>query len=289
MPRALVIRTAGTNCDAELVRAFRLAGAETWNLHLDRLVRDPAMLDDFDLIGFPGGFSYGDDIASGRIFAMRLRERLYPALRRAAERGCPMIGICNGFQVLVQVGLLPGPEAGQPWPDDPPRQRVALTENAQARFVDRWVGIIPEPPSRCLWTQGLEKFAPFPSRPAERPRGPDADLLQLPVAHGEGRFVAESPEVLRQLESACQVALRYSDDCNGSQGRIAGICDASGLIFGLMPHPERYLDWTRHPCWTRLPAEYRQAALAAVGRGELETPGLRIFRNAVEAVSHATV
>jgi phosphoribosylformylglycinamidine synthase subunit PurQ / glutaminase len=295
MARALVIRTAGTNCDIELVRAFQLAGAEAQNLHLDRLVRDPALLDGFDLIGFPGGFSYGDDVASGRIFAMRVRERLYPALRRAIVRGCPMIGICNGFQVLVQVGLLPGPERGQAWPKDaPPTQKVALTENAQARFVDRWVGIVPEPNSCCLWTQGLEKFARHPSAPQEQstvssgPGGPDVppeDLLQLPVAHGEGRFVARSGEVVRLLEASGQIVLRYTDDCNGSMGRIAGICDASGLVFGLMPHPERYLDWNRHPYWTRLPPRVRGGA-----PGEArETPGLRIFRNAVEAVTHAAV
>lgn len=305
MPKALVIRTAGTNCDGELVRAFQLAGAEVANLHLDRLIRDPAMLDEFDLVGFPGGFSYGDDIASGRIFAMRLRERLYPALRRAIQRGCPMIGICNGFQVLVQVGLLPGPEAGREWPEEaPPPQSVALTENAQARFIDRWVGIVPEPGSRCIWTHGLEKFASRPSAPAEQavrksnpaaggsgPDIPPEDLLQLPVAHGEGRFVASSPRVIQALEAGGQIALRYTDDCNGSEGRIAGICDSTGLIFGLMPHPERYLDWNRHPYWTRLGDRYRAVGPAggAGGAGEdPETPGLRIFRNAVDSVVHAT-
>src|SRR5262245_27915728 len=117
MPTAVVIRAAGTNCDAELVRAFTLAGATVRTVHLDRLAVEPDRLDEFDLIAFPGGFSYGDDIASGRIFAMRARERLYPALRRAIERGCPMIGVCNGFQVLVQVGLLPGPSDGA-WPTE---------------------------------------------------------------------------------------------------------------------------------------------------------------------------
>jgi phosphoribosylformylglycinamidine synthase subunit PurQ / glutaminase len=296
MAKALVIRTAGTNCDVELVRAFQLAGAEAVNLHLDRLIRDPALLDGFDLVGFPGGFSYGDDIASGRIFAMRLRERLYPALRRAILRGVPMIGICNGFQVLVQVGLLPGPAEGETWPEGAaPAQSVALTENRQARFMDRWVGIVPEPGSRCIWTRGLEKFAAHPSEPASesvertgisaQPDIAPETLLQLPVAHGEGRFVARSPEVIDALEAGGQIALRYTDDCNGSEGRIAGICDRSGLIFGLMPHPERYLDWTRHPYWTRLPPKYRSARAGS----SPETPGLRIFRSAVESVTHAAV
>jgi phosphoribosylformylglycinamidine synthase subunit PurQ / glutaminase len=267
MPNALIIRTAGTNCDGELVRAFTLAGCTVELHHLDRLIADPARLDAFDLIGFPGGFSYGDDIASGRIFAMRVRERLYPGLRQAIQRGVPMIGVCNGFQVLVQVGLLPGPAVGQDWPADaPPRQSVALTDNQNARFVDRWVGITPEPASVCIWTRGLDEIG-------------TPDVMQLPVAHGEGRFVTDSPEVLQDLERSGRIALRYTDNYNGSQDAIAGICDSSGLIFGLMPHPERYLDWTRHPFWTRLPADTRRG----------ETPGMRIFRNAVEAARSARV
>jgi phosphoribosylformylglycinamidine synthase len=290
MLRALVIRTAGTNCDAEMVRAFQMAGAGVDLVHVDRLIEQPRRIDDCDLIGFPGGFSYGDDVASGRILAMKLREHLYPALRSAAIRGVPMIGVCNGFQVLVQVGLLPGPMGGggeekngggggsgggkalprplpgggeggagdrEGWPvDRPPAQSVGLAENAGARFVDRWVGAVVEPESVCLWTCGISD-----------------DGLVLPVAHGEGRFVARSPDVLDALERHGQVALRYTDNFNGSQRAIAGICDRTGRIFGLMPHPERFLDWTRHPFWTRLDAGVRDG----------ETPGLRMFRNAVEA------
>ncbi|MEX2218867.1 MAG: phosphoribosylformylglycinamidine synthase subunit PurQ [Phycisphaerales bacterium] len=270
MPRAIVIRTAGTNCDGELMRAFSLAGAEPELVHLDRLIREPGSLERFDLIGFPGGFSYGDDIASGRIFAMRIRERLYPALRGAVERGVPVIGVCNGFQVLVQVGLLPGPRAGEPWPTDrPPAQTVALAENVGARFVDRWVPVRFEPGSRCIWTRGL----------AGARHDADADIMQLPVAHGEGRFIAESPELLAELERSGQVALRYLDNYNGSQGAIAGVSDASGLVFGLMPHPERYLEWDRHPYWTRLSADVTGGP----------TPGLRLFQNAVEAVARMPV
>lgn len=265
MPTAVVIRTAGTNCDAELARAFSLAGAEPQTVHLDRLIAEPDRLDEFDLIGFPGGFSYGDDIASGRIFAMRVRERLYPALRRAIDRSAPIIGVCNGFQVLVQVGLLPGPSADEPWPADrPPAQTVALTDNAQARFVDRWVPVAPEPKSVCIWTRGLSG---------------SPDTMQLPVAHGEGRFITASPALLADLERTGRVALRYLDNYNGSQGAVAGICDASGLIFGLMPHPERYLDWNRHPYWTRLPSSSTTGP----------TPGLTIFKNAVEAVARMPV
>lgn len=295
MPRALVIRAAGTNCDGELCRAFTLAGAEADLVHLERLIAEPSRLDRYELIGFPGGFSYGDDVASGRIFAVKVRERLWPALRAAVERGVPMIGVCNGFQVLVQVGLLPGPAKGTPWPpahDAPPRQTVALTDNAGARFIDQWVRVAPEPGSVCVWTKGLgEEKAQSAKRKAQVPT-PDSglvaqdpahrsDVMMLPIAHGEGRFVTASPEVMREMEAGGQVALRYLDNVNGSEGAIAGICDASGLIFGLMPHPDRYLDWTRHPFWTRLPGE----VVGGAGGPATETPGRRIFRNAVEAAS----
>lgn len=265
MAKALVIRAAGTNCDAELCRAFTLAGAQARLLHLNALLADPARLDDFDVIGFPGGFSYGDDVASGRIFAMKVRERLYPSLRAAVQRGCPIIGVCNGFQVLVQVGLLPGPSGGD-WPaDHPPAQVCALTDNRDARFHDRWVGVSYEPESVCVWTRGLADLRATP------------DALMLPVAHGEGRFVAASPAVLGALEAGGQVALRYTDNFNGSEGGIAGVCDASGRVFGLMPHPERFLDWSRHPYWTRLPRDLTAG----------QAPGLQIFRNAIEAAAPA--
>lgn len=267
MPRALVIRAAGTNCDGEMVRGFTLAGAACDLVHVDGLVRDPAALDAYDLIGFPGGFSYGDDIASGRILAMKLRERIFPALRSAAARGCLMIGACNGFQVMTQVGLLPGPADPRGWAGEAePHQRLALSDNQGGRFVDRWVGFRVEPRTVCVWLRGLDEAV----APAHR-----GDVHVLPVAHGEGRVTADGPGLIRELEQRGQVALRYTDNFNGSEGAIAGVCDATGRIFGLMPHPERYLDWTRHPYWTRLPGEVRRG----------ETPGLRMFRNAVEAAS----
>jgi phosphoribosylformylglycinamidine synthase len=276
MPKAIVIRAAGTNCDGEMVRAFELAGAGTELVHLGRVAEEPARLDEYDLIGFPGGFSFGDDIASGRIFAMKLREHVYPALRAAAERGVLMIGACNGFQVLVQCGLLPGPgktgEVGAGgWPPDrAPEQTVALCDNARGRFVDRWVGVEYVASSVCVWTKGVGELVGDEDR---------RDVMQLPVAHGEGRFVTANASVLRGLEAGGQVAVRYTDNYNGSEGAIAGICDATGRIFGLMPHPERYLEWNRHPYWTRLGAGVRSGA----------TPGMRIFRNAVEAVGTRVV
>ena len=247
-PSALVIRTAGTNCDLELVRAFECAGAGPRLIHLDELCNDPTILQSFDLIGFPGGFSYGDDIASGRIKAMHARQHLLPELKSAAARGVPIIGVCNGFQVLVQLGLLPG---GQDQP------ALALAQNEHGRFVDDWAVMEVNSESPCVWTRGLREFA-------------DPEVCRFPFAHAEGRLVLREGFTLDPL----QVALRYGHDVNGSTDRIAGVCDPKGRIFGLMPHPERMLDWNRHPFATRLDA--------SIKRGP--TPGLSIFTSAVEAV-----
>lgn len=255
-PQTLILRTAGTNCDRELAHAFELAGAKTTTLHLHELIENPQKFEAFDLIGFPGGFSYGDDIAAGRILANRLKHRLYEPLLAAIDRGVPMFGPCNGFQVLVKLGLLPGPHANA----GAGGQEVTLAHNTSGRFIDKWTPVSVEADSKCIWTQGLG----------------DHDL---PMAHGEGRFTA-SPEVLDRLETNGQVALRYdtsgggSENPNGSTRDIAGVCDPTGLVFGLMPHPERFLHPTNHPQWTRQDEAFMQ-----------ETPiGLRYFQNAVEHV-----
>ncbi len=245
-PRTLILRTAGTNCDVELAHAFRTAGADTESLHVNVLTAEPEALHRYDLLGLPGGFSYGDDIAAGRILANRLKHRLLPALRQFVADGKPIIGICNGFQVLVKLGLLPDFDATR---DEPVVQTATLADNAVPRFVDRWVGLRAEPGSRCIWTRGLEEMA-------------------MCVAHGEGRFVAPD-DVLDRLEANGQVALRYVDNPNGSMRDIAGVCDRSGLIFGLMPHPERDCHPTHDPLWPR-------------GHGSVA--GLKVFTNAVDYV-----
>lgn len=257
-PRALVLTGPGINCDGELAHAFELAGARAEKVLLSTLRRDPSIIDRFDLIGLPGGFSYGDDAGAGRIMAQLIRRDLYPALRDAIARSVPIIAPCNGFQIAVQAGLLPGPFGDVAWSDIAETPVVGLAPNRSGRFEDRWSGIEIPGDHHCVWTRGLEEI--------------DAVARVLPSAHGEGRLVASS-EVVESLERGGHVALRYAEgeNFNGSIGRIAGLCDSTGLVLGLMPHPERYTRWTQHPTWTRLEPSIRGS----------EPPGLRMFRNAV--------
>ncbi len=263
MATALVIRAAGTNCDTELVRAFALAGATPELVHVDALIADPSRLDRADLIALPGGFSYGDDIASGRVFAAKLRAHLQGPLLAAVERGACVIGVCNGFQILVQLGLLPGLDAKR---GEFPRPMVSLVENASGRFTDEWVGVRAEADSPCVWTRSWAALGASASA---------NDLMQLPIAHGEGRLVCASDDALERLIGAGCAPLRYTRNPNGSAADIAGLCDPSGRVFGLMPHPERYLDWNRHPYFTRLGTDVQRS----------DPPGLLCFKDAVAAVA----
>jgi phosphoribosylformylglycinamidine synthase len=241
-PKVLVLRTAGTNCEVETAHAFAVAGAEPVILHINALRSEPARLREVQMLAIPGGFSYGDDVASGRIFANELMSALRDELLSFIDRGGYAIGICNGFQVLVKAGLLPRL-------DGEARQQATLTHNTSGRYTDRWVRLEPRP-GRCAWI-------------------PDDEPVELPVAHAEGRFMADDA-VLARLEAAGQVPIRYhaDDNFNGSAGRVAGLCDPTGRVFGLMPHPERFLRWENHPCWTRLPRQR-------------EGQGTRFFRAAV--------
>lgn len=250
-PRVLVLRAAGTNCDRETAAAFELVGCEAERVHVNRALESPAMLDEYQLLAIPGGFSYGDDIAAGRIFANQLTRRLEGALHTFVAAGKPVIGICNGFQVLVKTDLLPGPLAGKTG------QTCTLAENDCGHFVDHWVRL-KRHGDRCIWARGLGE-------------------IELPIAHGEGKFLTANDDVRRALWDNDQVALTYVEDApNGSTDRIAGVCDASGLVFGLMPHPERHVSALQHYAWT--------------SRGvspDAEGDGLAIFRNAAEYVGAA--
>jgi phosphoribosylformylglycinamidine synthase len=258
----LILTAPGINCDEELCEAFELAGATSRRVHVNRLSEQPDLLDQADLIGLPGGFSYGDAVAAGRIAAQIIRANFFEGLRRAIARGVPTIAPCNGFQIAVQAGLLPGPGEGAAWPERPAAAEVALADNASARFIDRWVRVT-YPESVCVWTRGMTGAT---------------STAMLPIAHGEGRFVSGGH--LDRLRLSGQVAVSYAsdDNPNGSEGDVAGICDASGLILGLMPHPERYTRWTQHPFWTRLNRTQMQG----------DPPGLRMFKNAVSHVASRT-
>lgn len=260
-PKVLVLRTAGTNCDAETVFAFESAGAVCERVHINRLISGEKKLQDYQILALAGGFSYGDDIISGRILANELRLRLADDLKRFISGGKLIIGICNGFQVLVRAGILPG--ALLPLRDSPLlanalggrelplassatdnlifTQTVTLTHNDSGKFEDRWVYLKPD--GKCVWTQGLN------------------EVIYLPVAHAEGKFVTLDQMLLKNLSDNGQIVFRYCDENgrkpvypqnpNGAVDDIAGITDPTGRILGLMPHPERHFLFLQHPSWTR--------------------------------------
>lgn len=256
--RALVLRTAGTNCERETCLALELSGATPELVHVDRLIEAPKTLDEFGIVVVPGGFSYGDDLGAGRVLGFELRRSLARPLERFVARGGLVLGVCNGFQVLVDTGLLEGPS-----PESRERA-IALDVNQSGRFECRWVTLRSEK-SACAWLE-------------------PGELMPAPVAHGEGRFTVRDASTLAKLERENQIALRYvrSDgtraeypDCpNGSVSEIAGICDPSGRVLGLMPHPERNITPWHHPQWTR-----------SSPRDEGE--GLRFYRRMVEVASSA--
>ncbi len=232
--RVMVLRAAGTNCDVETAYAFEKAGAQADFVHINRLAEGDARLLDYQVLAIPGGFTYGDDISAGKVLANELRNRVGESVRAFLDADRLVIGICNGFQVLVKMGLLPGWTNGSDQP-------VTLTNNDSNRFEDRWVHLKID-----------SVRSPFLC---------DKDVIYLPVAHGEGKFVVDGPKALSRLEEAGQVVLRYCDaegreggypvNPNGSVGAVAGICDETGKVFGLMPHPERYIERHHHPRWTR--------------------------------------
>ncbi|MFA5143041.1 MAG: phosphoribosylformylglycinamidine synthase I [Candidatus Omnitrophota bacterium] len=262
-PKVIVLRTAGTNCDKETAFAFGAAGAATDLVHINELTSRKKMLRDYRILALPGGFTYGDDVASGKILANELKFKLEEALQEFIAGGKLIIGICNGFQILVKAGLLPNLSG------DFQTIEATLTLNDSNKFEDRWV-YLKRPTSsqrqtRCVWTAGID------------------GIIELPVAHGEGKFIPRGDETFKMLDREGLIALRYVDangrrasypfNPNGSTGDIAGICDRTGRVFGLMPHPERHISFYQGPRWTRAGRKTRK-----------EGDGFAIFRNGVEFV-----
>jgi phosphoribosylformylglycinamidine synthase subunit PurQ / glutaminase len=247
----LVLRGPGTNCDGETAYAFQQAGAVTSLGHINQLIRRDKRLGDYQILVIPGGFTYGDDIAAGKVLANELKLKLGDDIRQMVEKGGLILGICNGFQVMAKAGILPDIRQ----PSVPP---LTLATNDSGKFECRWVHLQAERESPCVFTR-------------------DVDSLYLPVAHGEGKVITDM-RGLREINAV----LYYTDETgsrqagypynpNGSMNNIAGVCDSTGRIFALMPHPERHVRFTQHPQWTRKkPREYGD--------------GFAIFQNAVNFV-----
>jgi phosphoribosylformylglycinamidine synthase len=253
LPRVLVLHATGTNRDREAALACELAGADPEVVHVNQLLNGERRLLDYHMLVIPGGFSYGDDLGAGTLWALDLYHRLGEKLAQFVASGRPVLGICNGFQALVKAGLLPG------W--DGSERVVTLAPNALARFECRWVYLRPHPNTACLFTAGLD------------------ELIYCPVAHAEGRLATRDDGTLTALRTEGLVALTYVDahgepagypgNPNGSAWGIAGLCNPAGNVLGLMPHPEDHVFPWQHPRWHR---------------GEAGMPGLRLFENGVRHV-----
>lgn len=246
--RTLILHAPGTNCDAETDFAFQQAGAIVSLTHISQLIRGEQRLSDYQIFVIPGGFTYGDDISAGKVLANELRLKLGEDVQNFIDNGGLILGICNGFQVLVKAGVLPRTSGGVPL--------VTLAANDSGKFECRWVYLKVNKDSPCLFTKGIER-------------------MYLPVAHAEGKVVTSAETlsnlniVLYYTDEQGNINAGYPHNPNGSVGNVAGICDVSGRVFAIMPHPERYIRGTQHPRWTREGAkEYGD--------------GFRIFTNAVK-------
>lgn len=236
-PKVIVLRAAGCNCDYETAHAFQQAGADAELVHINRVVSGEKQLADYHILALPGGFTYGDDISAGKILANELKFNLTEQIKQFFADGKLILGICNGFQVLVKAGLLPEIQL------EKSKQKLTLTFNDSGKFEDRWIYLKTAVESKCIFTKNMP------------------EIIYLPVAHSEGKFVPEANTLIDDLKQQGQVVFTYTNakgepaaypwNPNGSVADIAGICDSSGRIFGLMPHPERFIEPTQHPRWTR--------------------------------------
>jgi len=273
--KALVFTGYGLNCDYETDFALRSAGAESHRVHINSFILEgkseqKERLDNYHILVFCGGFSWGDDHGAGVIMASKMRRHLGDQISQFIEDGKLILGICNGFQALVNLGLLPGFDGNYG------ERKVALTYNDTGNFIDTWVNLKFDPQTPCVFTRGLNQ-------------------MELPVRHGEGKFYA-SQDVLRCLQDNNQIVATYSSpeglpaqrqwplNPNGSLMDIAGICDPTGRIFGLMPHPEAFNHFTNHPNWTLLKQESLRQKSAVLNQ---EGEGISIFKNAVEYIQES--
>jgi len=253
--KAIVLRAAGINCDMETEHALELAGAKARRMHINRIIEDKTLLDEFQIIVFPGGFSYGDDVAAGKILANQIIHHLSEPIQKFIDDGKLVLGICNGFQVLVKTGILPGNNSTKS------QEEATITYNDSGKFEDRWVYLAPQT-DKCIFIE--------PGR-----------QIYLPVAHAEGKVVTKDDATLDKLKSEGHVAFKYVDENgkegnypinpNGSMDSIAGLTDTTGRILGLMPHPERFVRPTQHPHWSRL-------------KEKPASDGMTIFNNAVKYI-----
>ena len=251
---AIVLRAAGINCDLETQHALELAGAKVERAHINRVIENKDMLEQFQILVIPGGFSYGDDVAAGKILANQIIHHLAESLQKFINDGKLVLGICNGFQVLAKTGILPGIGSGR-------QNNVTITNNDSGKFEDRWVYLAPQT-KRCVFID------------------PDRQIY-LPIAHGEGKVVTKDESTLDTLRSGSFIAFIYVDkdgnegpypiNPNNSMDSIAGLTDSTGRVLGLMPHPERYVRHTQHPHWSRL-------------KSGPDGDGIIIFNNAVKYV-----
>jgi phosphoribosylformylglycinamidine synthase len=256
--KVIILRTAGTNCDQETAFAFKHFGADVDLVHINRVLKKQVQLNDYHILAIPGGFTYGDDLESGRILANEIRLHLGEPLCKFLGQKKLVIGICNGFQVLVKAGILPG--ASNENDDHKINQTATLFNNDSGKFEDRWIHL--KVSGKSVWTKGVK------------------EIVYLPVAHAEGKFVSLNQKILQDLKSNGQVAFhycssdgqkpKYPENPNGSMDDIAGITDRTGRVLGLMPHPERHFLFTHHPSWTRL------AKKSSYGDGAM------IFQNGIE-------
>lgn len=242
----LVISGDGLNCENETLRAFNIAGANGTILHINELLQNPKILHKFNILAIPGGFSFGDEINSGQVLALKLKHSLQDDFNKFKDDGKLIIGICNGFQTLVKLGAF----------TEKDEKTFTLGHNRSEQFIDKWTSMSVNPNTKCIWTKGLN--SPF----------------SLPIRHAEGKVyfkgTSDNQKLLfEKMNNQGQIALTYQQDVNGSYERIAGVCDQTGRIFGLMPHPEAAINELTNP--------YKEA-------NNTEEVGLNFFKNAVNFI-----